>query len=81
MEQLRGGTPEENAQLTLAILTGDLQDKKRDIVILNAALALFAAQVRETVSECIALAQQTLTSGLAYQQLVKLQAATQEISQ
>ena len=81
MEQLRGGTPEENAQLTLSILTGDLQDKKRDIVILNAALALFAAQVRETIAECIGLAQQTLASGLAFQQLVKLQAATQEISQ
>lgn len=80
-DQLRGGTPVENAKLTLAILSGQLQDEKTDTVILNAALALFAARVRETVAECITLAQFTLESGQAYQQLVKLQQATQEMSQ
>jgi anthranilate phosphoribosyltransferase len=40
MEELMGGTPEENAQITLDILSGRDRGPRRDIVLLNAAAAL-----------------------------------------
>lgn len=40
LEELVGGTPEENAQITLDILSGKDQGPRRDIVLLNAAAAL-----------------------------------------
>jgi anthranilate phosphoribosyltransferase len=40
LDDLVGGTPEENAQITLDILSGKDQGPRRDIVLLNAAAAL-----------------------------------------
>lgn len=42
MDDLLGGTPEENAQITHDILSGQDQGPRRDIVLLNAAAALSA---------------------------------------
>ena len=38
---LKGGTPEENAEMTLGVLRGE-KGPKRDIVLLNAAAAIVA---------------------------------------
>lgn len=40
LEDLTGGTPEENAQITRKILSGEDQGPRRDIVLLNAAAAI-----------------------------------------
>lgn len=40
LEDLLGGTPEENAQITLNILNGSDKGPRRDMVLLNAAAAL-----------------------------------------
>ena len=40
LDQLVGGTPEENRQITLDILSGKDQGPKRDMVLINAAAAL-----------------------------------------
>lgn len=40
LEDLLGGLPEENAQITRDILSGKDQGPKRDVVLLNAAVAL-----------------------------------------
>jgi anthranilate phosphoribosyltransferase len=40
LDDLIGGTPEENAQITRDILSGQDQGPRRDIVLLNAAAAL-----------------------------------------
>jgi anthranilate phosphoribosyltransferase len=40
LEDMVGGTPEENAQITLDVLSGKDQGPRRDIVLLNAAAAL-----------------------------------------
>lgn len=78
--QLQGGSPAENAQITTAILTGELKDEKSDTVILNAALALYAARRCDNIQDSIQLARQTLASGAAYQQLIGLQQVTQGVS-
>lgn len=54
-ESLKGGTPEENKVITLDILTGQDHGPKRDVVVLNAALALYAGQKVDSIKEGITI--------------------------
>jgi anthranilate phosphoribosyltransferase len=68
---LRGGTAEENAALTVLILEGR-GDARRDVVLLNAGAAFVAAgRVRE-IGAGISLAAETIDSGAARQLLERL---------
>jgi anthranilate phosphoribosyltransferase len=49
----------------------------RDIVILNAGVALYAANVAASMADGVALARRTLESGAAAAKLEQLQAFTQ----
>ena len=60
-----GGTPEENAQVTRDILAGTERGPKRDIVVLNAGGALFAAGAAATIADGVQLARETIDSGKA----------------
>ncbi|CAH1851281.1 anthranilate phosphoribosyltransferase [Convivina intestini] len=78
LTELQGGEPADNAQITKAILTGKLAGPKTDIVLINAAMALLADQKVANFKEGLALAQDLLHDGSAYQQLAKLRTATKE---
>lgn len=43
LEEIKGGGPEENAQITLGLLSGNIQGPKKDILALNAGFAISAA--------------------------------------
>jgi len=68
LEELVGGTPEENADIALAILSGE-KGPKRDTVVLNAACCLYMAGGSITMRECVRLAQELLDSGKALSKL------------
>jgi len=68
LEELVGGTPEENADIALAILSGE-KGPKRDTVVLNAACCLYMAGGSITMRECVRLAQELLDSGKALAKL------------
>ena len=68
-EELVGGTAEENAEITKGILTGKIQGTKRNAVLLNAGLALYAAKAVPTMQEGIAKAADMIDSGKAYEKL------------
>ncbi len=70
MEDLRGGTPEENAYITREILSGK-QGPKRDTVLLNAGAALYVAGKSASLAEGVKLAAETVDSGKAMAQLEK----------
>lgn len=74
---LSGGTAEENAAHTRAVLNGEA-GPRRDIVLLNAAAALYAAEVVNTLGEGIELARKSLDSGIARRKLDKLVAVSNE---
>ena len=63
-EALRGGTPAENARITLDILNG-APGPKREAVLLNAGAALYIAGKAESMKEGIVLAAKLLDSGKA----------------
>ena len=67
-EDLVGGTPEENAQITRAILKGE-KGPKTDAVILNSAAALYVADPDLTLAGAVSKAREILESGKALEQL------------
>lgn len=68
---LVGGTPEENAQITLAILNGE-KGHKRNAVLMNAGAALSIGGKAETMKDGICLAADLIDSGKALETLQRL---------
>jgi anthranilate phosphoribosyltransferase len=69
-EDLLGGTPAENAQITRNILNGE-KGPKRDAVLLNSAAAIHIAKPSISMKDAIAIAAEAVDSGKAAQQLKK----------
>lgn len=70
-EDLKGGTPEENARITLSILNGE-KGPKRDAVLLNAGAALYIGRKAQSLKEGTDLAANLIDSGKAAKNLQKL---------
>lgn len=69
-EDLLGGTPEENAQITRDILSG-VKGPKRDAVLMNAGASLYVYGKAETMAEGIKMAEELIDSGKAMEVLEK----------
>ena len=63
-EELKGGTPSENAQITLDILNG-VKGHKRNAVLLNAGAALYIGGKVKDVKDGVVLAAELIDSGKA----------------
>ena len=70
-EDLRGGTPAENAEITRSILNGE-QGHRRNAVLMNAGAALYIGEKAETIADGIRLAAEIIDSGKAVDTLEKL---------
>jgi anthranilate phosphoribosyltransferase len=75
LEAIRGGTPAENAEICLSVLQGE-QGARRDIVLMNAGLALVAAGIAGEVQDGVARATRSIDSGAAYEKLEALRLKT-----
>jgi len=62
-EEIVGGTADENAQITRDIFSGAEQGAKKDIVVLNAAFALFLDGKAVDMKEAIITINQVIESG------------------
>ena len=70
-EELKGGSPEENAEILRAILRGE-KGPKRDATLMNAGAALYIGGKADSMKEGIALAADLIDSGKAMETLEKL---------
>ena len=70
-EDLKGGTPAENAAITRAILSGE-RGPKRNAVLLNAGASLYIGGKADTMADGVALAGSLIDSGKAAAALEKL---------
>lgn len=68
-DALKGGTPQENAEITKAILNGADKGPKRQAVCLNAGAALYIAGKAETMEQGVRMAEELLDSGAAQKKL------------
>ena len=63
-EELVGGTPEENAKITLSILNGE-KGPRREAVLMNAGAAFYVAGKADTLEDAVKLAAEIIDSGKA----------------
>ncbi|MEQ1949724.1 MAG: anthranilate phosphoribosyltransferase, partial [Bryobacteraceae bacterium] len=72
LDAIQGGSAEDNAKITLEILSGE-QGQRRDIVLVNAAAGLLAAGLASSRAEAMNRAAESIDSGRALDVLKKLQ--------
>ena len=70
-EDLKGGAPEENAQITIDILKG-AKGHKRNAVLMNAGASLYIGGKADNMKEGIKLAGEIIDSGKAFETLNKM---------
>ena len=75
LEAVAGGTPEDNAAVSLAVLEGQ-QGPRRELVLLNAAAAIYVGGLAADLSEGLEKAARAVDSGAARDVLARLIAAT-----
>lgn len=76
LDELVGGTPEENAKITREILSGKETGAKKDIIVLNAGAAIYLGKCGITLEDAVKEAAQILESGKALAKLEEFVAAT-----
>ena len=76
--ELKGGTPKENAQITLDILNG-VKGHKRNAVLLNAGAALYIGGKADSIKDGVTLAAEIIDSGKARETLDKIIAVSNDV--
>jgi len=71
-EEILGGSAEENAEIAIEILKNEEKGAKREVVLLNAAAAIFVGAKSKDLKEGIKLAADSINSGAAYRKLEEL---------
>ena len=77
-EEFVGGTPEENAKITMEILSGADKGPKRQAVCLNAGAAIYIAGKADTIEAGIRKAEQIIDEGLALKKLEQFREESQK---
>lgn len=78
IEDIAGGTPQENAQMIRDIFNGVDTGPRRDMLLLNAGATLYINDKAASIGEGVRLARDLLASGAAAAKLEQLVAASQE---
>lgn len=78
-DAIAGGSPQENAAITTAVLQGE-GGPRREIVLANAAAALLTAELADDWRDGLVLARRAIDSGAAYEKLEALRAHTRAAS-
>lgn len=76
LERLRGGDAEANARIIREVLSGARRDAARDLVLINAAAALFVGGKVDSLTAAAELAAASINTGAAQMKLEQLIAAT-----
>ena len=75
-EELVGGTPQENAEITRGILNGSIRDTKRNAVVLNAGAGIFIGGKADSFEEGVRMAEELIDNGAAYRKMEQYIAET-----
>jgi anthranilate phosphoribosyltransferase len=78
-EVLKGGTPDANAETTRRIFSGE-PGPERDLAVLNAGAAIYAAGAADTLEAGVRRAEATLDDGAAERTLAAFVARTQDLA-
>ncbi|HSC34923.1 MAG TPA: anthranilate phosphoribosyltransferase [Thermodesulfobacteriota bacterium] len=79
ISELKGGrTAKENARIFRSILKGEEKEAKRDIVLINAAAAIYVSETSPDLREALERAVESLDSGRALSKLEELAKLTKD---
>lgn len=78
-EDIKGGLAEENKEIALSILKGE-KGAKRDMVLINSAVALYTALDNKSLKECVQMAADLIDSGKALDKMQEFIKATQRFA-
>jgi anthranilate phosphoribosyltransferase len=78
VEEIAGGTPEENAEDLRGIVEGEVTGAKRDVILANAGAAVYVAGQADTIAEGVEKAAEAIDSGAAGEKLATLVATGEE---
>lgn len=81
LKELIGGSPEENAGITMGILSGAETGPKKDVVLLNAGMSLYLGIDGITLFEGIQMARELIEKGKAMEKYEEFRYATQKITE
>jgi len=79
--QLRGGDAQTNAEIIREVLSGERRDEARNLIIVNAAAALFVGGKASNLREGATLAALSVDSGAAMDKLERLAWSTSAASE
>jgi anthranilate phosphoribosyltransferase len=79
IEHILGGNKEDNADITLSILNGE-KGPKRDIVLMNSAVALIVAGKTEDFKIALSMAADSIDSGRALKKLEDVKRVSNSLS-
>jgi anthranilate phosphoribosyltransferase len=72
IDMLAGGDAKTNAEIVKSILTGERKGPRKDMVLINAAVLLYACKKADTLKKGVLMAQETIDSGAALEKLIEL---------
>ncbi len=78
LSEILGGSKEENAKIALNILKGKEKGAQRNVVLMNAAAAIYVSGKAQDLKEGFKLAAESVDSGAAYKKLEELIEFTQK---
>ncbi|HEY81681.1 MAG TPA: anthranilate phosphoribosyltransferase [Dehalococcoidia bacterium] len=79
LDEIKGGTPEENARILRRILEGE-RGPQRDVVVMNAAAVLVAGNRAQNLREGVRLAEEAIDTGRAQEKLEGLIKLSQSLN-
>lgn len=71
-QQLKGGSPADNAEIIRRILSGEESGPRRDVVLANAGAALLSGGRASSLLEGVNVAREVIDSGAAYRKLTDI---------
>lgn len=77
LRDIQGGSPEQNAQMIRDVLSGEA-GPRRDVVLMNAAPAILAAEKADSLREAVTVAALAIDSGRAMEKLEALREFTNQ---
>ncbi|NTV89651.1 MAG: anthranilate phosphoribosyltransferase [Clostridiales bacterium] len=78
LEELKGGDAKENAEILKEVFAGK-KGPARDIIVVNAAAALYVAKLADSIKEGVTLAEKLIDSGSAAAKLAELVGISTEL--
>lgn len=80
IHDLLGGDAPTNAGILRGVLNGDIQDAKRDVVVLNAGAAIYVGGQAADITEGIKIAREIIDNGAAVEKLDKFIEYSQKLA-